>query len=180
MMQHEIRRVAYTSNFVIIGMPIITNNITQLTNIKDTISYKTRGIAFLNSDSIYKQGVLSNSANNITCIFKVKAMISSDIYNLYCKNDVLYNYACIPDYKTSVLMNKFFRIIKENDNLDLLEESDDDEDFENTAIDKYVDLNKEVYMKCEYIYKFKKWKPIQEIQTNSPLLTKQQIMNLEK
>ena len=34
----------------------------------------------------------------------------------------------IPDYKTSVFMNDLFRTIKENKNLDLLEESDDEED----------------------------------------------------
>ena len=50
--------------------------------------------------------------------------------------------AFIPDYKTSVFMNKLFRIIKENDNLDKLEESDDEEEFENTKTDKFVYLNK--------------------------------------
>ena len=38
--------------------------------------------------------------------------------------------AAIPDYKTSVLLNKVFRNIKENDNLDALEESDNEDEFE--------------------------------------------------
>ena len=41
-------------------------------------------------------------------------------------------------------MNKLFRTIKENDNLDYLEESDDEEEFENISSDKYVDTNKVV------------------------------------
>ena len=40
------------------------------------------------------------------------------------------------------MMNSLFRTIKENDNLDLLEESDDDEEFENIQIDKFVNLEK--------------------------------------
>ena len=41
-----------------------------------------------------------------------------------------YDIACIPDYKTSVMMNSLFRDIKENRNLDFLEESDSEEEFE--------------------------------------------------
>jgi superfamily II DNA/RNA helicase len=40
-----------------------------------------------------------------------------------------YDVAFIPDYSTSVMMNKLFRNIKENQNLDALEESDDEEEF---------------------------------------------------
>ena len=39
-------------------------------------------------------------------------------------------------------MNNIFRNIKENDDLDKLEESDDEEEFEDISIDKYVFLNK--------------------------------------
>lgn len=58
-------------------------------------------------------------------------------------------------------MNNIFRKIKENANLDLLEESDDEDDFEDTRTDKYVDLSKVVRMKCQYTHKFKKWIPIE-------------------
>ena len=40
-----------------------------------------------------------------------------------------------------------------NDNLDYIEESDDEEMFENISLDKYVDLNKKINMKCMYIHK---------------------------
>ena len=59
-------------------------------------------------------------------------------------------------------MNKLFRNIKENDNLDTLEESDDEEEFENISLDKYVDLNKKYIMKCEYNFSFKKWVPLEK------------------
>ena len=57
-------------------------------------------------------------------------------------------------------MNSIFRIIKENNNLDALEESDDEEEFENTTEDKYVDLKKRVTMECRLHPTFKKWVPI--------------------
>ena len=99
-------------------------------------------------------------------IFKVKPDIQNDVYHLYCHDPTsadklaYYDIACIPDYKTSVFMNKLFRIIKENDNLDALEESDDEEEFENEKEDRFVFLDKVIHMACVYNYKFKKWTPI--------------------
>jgi hypothetical protein len=101
-------------------------------------------------------------------IFIVSADIQNDIYNLVDPNDLSnYDYtisnkliASIPDYKTSVFMNTLFRNIKENGSLDALEESDDEDEFENTNIDKFVDLTKKIKMKCVFNYKFKKWTPI--------------------
>lgn len=97
-------------------------------------------------------------------VFKVMADIDPDIYHLYSlETGEFVEVACIPDYKTSVLMNKLFRHIKENENLDALEESDDDEEFENIQEDKFVDLEKEYKMKCGFHYRFRKWYPIQVI-----------------
>jgi len=72
---------------------------------------------------------------------------------------VYYNVAYIPNYRTSVFMNSLFRKIRENTNLDYIEESDDEEDFEDVREDKYVDLQKVVYMECVFQPKFKKWIP---------------------
>jgi hypothetical protein len=107
-------------------------------------------------------------------IFKVKADIQNDIYNLYCienKEEIFYNVAYVPDYKTSVMMNKLFRNIKENENLDLLEESDDEEEFENENIDRFVDINKSMLMICKFNHKFKKWYPIKEYTGKTQIVT---------
>ena len=61
----------------------------------------------------------------------LKAGIQSDIYELYDRNDKYIGISHIPDYKTSVRLNNIFRDIKENKDLDYLEESDDEEEFEN-------------------------------------------------
>mgnify|MGYP003319090875 CR=1 FL=1 len=41
-----------------------------------------------------------------------------------------------------------------------LEESDDDEEFENIDLDKFVDMEKEYIIECQYFPAFKKWSPI--------------------
>ena len=100
---------------------------------------------------------------NYPTIFQVMPDIQFDIYHLfvYGRNNqrVYYNIAYIPNYKTSVFMNSLFRKIRENDNLDYIEESDDEEDFQNIDADKYVDLNKVLYMECTFHHKFKRWVP---------------------
>jgi hypothetical protein len=117
-------------------------------------------------------------------IFKVKADIQNDIYHLYCmenNKEIFYNIAYIPDYKTSVMMNKLFRNIKENDNLDLLEESDDEEEFQNENIDRFVDMNKSYLMICKFNHKFKKWYPVKDFSNQNPLIVdKKELEECEK
>jgi hypothetical protein len=57
-------------------------------------------------------------------------------------------------------MNRLFRNIKENQNLDALEESDDETEFQNENDDKFVFLDKSFKMNCVYNPKFKKWMPV--------------------
>ena len=100
-------------------------------------------------------------------IFIVKAEIAFDIYRLYAygkaKELVFYGIAYISNPNISKTMNQIFRKIKENTNLDAIEESDDEEDFENIDFDKYVDLKKSVAMECRFHMKFKKWIPIRVV-----------------
>ena len=107
-------------------------------------------------------------------IFKVMADIQYDIYHLYAygKDNMLeyYEIAYIPDYKTSVFMNSLFRTIRENKNLDYIEESDDDDDFQNIKVDKYVDLERTLVIECVFHTKFKRWVPIKIAPTNSKVI----------
>jgi hypothetical protein len=103
---------------------------------------------------------------NIATVFMIKPDIKFDIYHLYACNKLKKEYcgvACIPNYKTSVFMNSIFRNIRENTNIDYIEESDTEEEFENIKEDKYVDLKKEVNMECIFNAKFKKWTPIRVV-----------------
>jgi len=97
-------------------------------------------------------------------VFSIKPDLQNDIYHLSDPvNKSLFGTAYIPDYKTSVLMNQLFRNIKENANLDSLEESDSEDEFENDRIDKFVYLDREYNMTCAYNHKFKKWVPLRVV-----------------
>ena len=102
-------------------------------------------------------------------VFKIKPDIQNDIYYLYCLNnnkEEYFDIALIPDFTTSVMMNKLFRKIKENYNLDALEESDDEEEFENEKEDRFVYLDKTYNMVCLFNNKFKKWYPVKIAEPN--------------
>lgn len=106
--------------------------------------------------------------------FLIKADLQNDIYHLFAygskKKMIYYNIAFIPDYKTSVMMNEIFRNIRENENLDYIEESEDEEDFENIRIDKHVNIHKSVPFECIYSRKFKKWIPISKIKEDNKIV----------
>jgi hypothetical protein len=113
-------------------------------------------------------------------IFIVRPAIQNDIYYLYCKADntaepKYYDVAHIPNFTSSVLMNKLFRNIKENDNLDKLEESDDEEEFENEKEDRFVHMDKTYNMACSYNYKFKKWSPLYVSKSNVNVITETEL-----
>ena len=117
-------------------------------------------------------------------VFKIKPDIQNDIYYLYCLNENLkeeyYSLAHIPDYNTSVFMNKLFRNIKENNNLDRLEESDDEDEFENEKEDKFVYLDREFNIICSYNYKFKKWVPIKLANSSLKIVLQNDLPTIEK
>jgi len=114
-------------------------------------------------------------------IFEVKADLQYDIYHLFAygnkKSQVYYQLMYIPDYKTSVMLNQIFRKIRENDNIDYIEESEDEEDFQNTEVDKYVDLNKIVLFECKFHRKFKKWYPVTLVNKQSRIVHINKLVN---
>lgn len=92
-----------------------------------------------------------------------KADTKADIYYLYttAASTEPIGMALIPNYKTSVKMNQLFRNIKENVRLDALEESDDEEEFENIAEDKFMLANKEpILLQYSWHPKFRKYFPV--------------------
>jgi len=174
MFESDIKQVAYTTEFLVLGLPIMRTSFEKALACINGLSYSVSGIAFysasIHSASIHSASIHSASKqlgiyklNKPTlqeAVFKVKALLDPDMYELYgVDDDVKCGIAIIPSYKCSVMMNSLFRNIKENANLDLLEESDDEEEYENNNEDKFVDLTKSYNMRCIYNRKFKKWEP---------------------
>ena len=164
-MNNYIKQTPYLKNCIIFGTPIIEKNYYNLKNKIEKLPYDLYCIQYR---LLHKNKPFLNEFVKITKTihktFLLKPTIINDIYDLYFQNGEKlekYKVACIPDYKTSVMMNSLFRTIKENTNLDLLEESDDEEEFENINLDKFVNLEKEIKMKCVFMKKFDSWKPIE-------------------
>jgi hypothetical protein len=150
---------------MIVSIPIITNKKESLLEQIRYLPYDVYNIQFrsFKNNRVFNTPYNSSKNKAPRLNFKVKSRIESDIYELYCyenNNFTFYDIAFVPDYKTSVYMNNIFRNIRENRNLDYLEESDDEENFQNIDIDKYVDLNIEKNITCEYNFRHRKWVPI--------------------
>jgi len=116
----------------------------------------------------------SKTQYNFPTVFEVCADIQFDIYHLYAYGldgkSQYYGIAGIPNYQCSVFMNSLFRKIRENKNLDYIEESDDEDDFQNNAADKYVDLEKKYHMEFTFHKKFKKWIPLRVVDSRTKLV----------
>jgi hypothetical protein len=155
------------NNFINLRLPLISDNYNELCNNIHINKYSIRNIIFVND---YKKFSMKYSEEQIiinnTKTLIVKPNIQNDIYELFYLNnnkETFLDYAYIKSYKQSILLNSLFRDIKENRNLDFLEESDSEEEFENVDIDKFVNLDQKLIMKCELNKRFKKWMPIQKI-----------------
>jgi hypothetical protein len=174
-LQNEMSQKPLMKSDIIFGLPIITKTIEDVQEYSISLPYNVYAYQFRNlrkqksqPQQLVKQRDLvytNNFAKSPKMVFRITAKPQDDVYTLHCyhRGDVQYEYdtAYIPDYKTSVFMNSIFRKIRENDNLDYLEESDDEDEFENTDEAKYLIPNKYMSIICAFHYRFKKWVPIE-------------------
>jgi len=126
---------------------------------------------------------------NIQAVFIVRPNVQNDIYELFVKTggpgrggasrEVFHNFAHVPNYKTSVMMNRLFRNIRENERLDAMEESETEEEFENIELDKYVSLHKEYKFVCKLNKKFCRWVPISVVPQTSEVANDFQVKQHE-
>lgn len=155
-----------------IQLPFISDNYSEVFNNIYNIGYKPYGIGVYRDNRSYIYPLSANTdtrsnyknKHNKEEIFKISADIEQDTYNLYrtdiaSKQDVFVGTALIDTYTLSVYMNTYFRNIRENRNLDYIEESETEDDFEDTDVTKYVNLHKSGLFLCKYNDRFKKWTP---------------------
>ncbi len=165
MLVHYTRPAALSPHEVIFGQPLIDCDKKKITQAANNLPYD---VFCLQHRNLKRRSPFFNERLAAVTygekVFSITACITRDIYEISARSEQgleSVGYACIPDYKTSVLMNSLFRNIKENANLDALEESDDEEEFENIAENKFVDLKKELRMRCVYIQHWRSWKPVE-------------------
>ena len=177
----EINNDVFLKQQMIVASPVLTSSFKDAISSARTLPYDIYGIGCIQLSYSKCKGVIQyTDKSDPIAYFRVKAQIRCDIYSLLVSDDKKpHGVAAITDYKTSVMMNSLFRNIKENRNLDLLEESDDEEEFEDISEDKYVDLKKSFVMKCVFVPRFRKWKPLEVIK-NGKASSKKDIIMLEK
>lgn len=172
-------------NNIRVFLPFITDNYNKIFDAIYNLAYNPYAVSIWSKNKNIGIYTLINNSNTFEEIFKITAHPNNDTYNLYCFNNntlEYYDRALITDYRLSVYMNSLFRNIVENNNLDLLEESDTEENFENIDEYKYVDLNKSYYFKCIYNKRFRKWVPkilIKNIK-DSDIVKKNKLRYIEK
>lgn len=115
------------------------------------------------------------AARKKEAIFLVGADLDDDIYHLYCYG-AYFDLAYIGTRKESKYMNGLFRNIRENTNVDLGEESEDEDLFQNVNPDKYVDLEKRVKMNCVYNPRWRRWTPVSVAADNSRIVNVKELV----
>ena len=196
----EVKQLAYYENNIIFGLPIIANSCDDILRTVAVLPYKIKHIQFrsdcdvkinnllypISEAPVEHPGSKPSYRNDVKgeIVFKITPDIQNDIYNLHYydnnSTESIFDFAYIPDYKTSVMMNRLFRKIKENANLDALEESDDEAEFEDDRPDKFVFLDKTYNMVCIWNNKFKKWAPIRVAQKGDKIITKKELSYHER
>jgi hypothetical protein len=121
-----------------------------------------------------KTGVPKKPQYSQVTTFHLMADAQYDLSKLYAYaedgSDIFVDYACVVDMRTSKWLNGLFRNIKENASLDAIEESDDEEDFNDVTENKYTDLLKKARIKCKFNYRLKKWIPVDEDKGRGPVV----------
>ena len=119
----------------------------------------------------------SKPAYRYPAVFNVTADPQLDLYHLYAyggaQNPPVYcGLAGVQSFRTSIFMNRLFRRIRENENLDFAEESEDEADFENMDANKYVNLDAVLQIECVFNQKHKRWIPVR--------LSRDRLIHIEK
>lgn len=187
----KIAQKSFVKNDIIFTTPLVKNKYDDILKLTESLPYKIYGFRFINPLSKPNNKFDNNRIfvhkkykQQFFGVFKIMASEKYDIYKLYFYNNnsgniEYHDIAYISSYVSSVKMNNIFRNIKENENLDLLEESDDEDEFQNTSETKYVNLNKSINMKCEYNIKFKRWEPIEFAVRGEKLITARDVYDIE-
>jgi len=149
----------------VVGTPVIATTYRDALRLIDELPYEVRGVQARRTRGAGSVvGVHPHRPRTTTrAVFEVRATVDADIYELSCAEGatpVRHGIAAVATYEDSVMMNRIFRTIRENDNLDLLEESEDEDTFENISADKYVQLGKVVLMECVHVSRFGRWRPV--------------------
>lgn len=185
MLKSDVKQHVYLQTQLLVASCVLTKTYKEAMSISKSLPYTVYALQLIKYNLHKCLGFYNYTDHVKPCIseaiFKIKPHMTCDIYELYVRSSTqIHGYAAITDYKSSVMMNNIFRNIKENKNIDLIEESEDESDFENINPDKYVYLNEVRIMRCVYMHPFNKWKPVSVCPSDTKLSSKEEVVSIEK
>ena len=174
---NEMSNLGPTDGVITIRSSVMSSDFTVAQGHLNTLPYPTYGIRMFNMHDNKSIGILpaTNSrtiSKDIRSVFLVRANNDPDSYSLFGKrtdmnsrygrdNDNLTNIglALVPSYSDSVRMNILFRNIRENVSLDYIEESEDEDEFQDINPGKYLIDGAEHKMNCYFSKGCNRWVP---------------------
>ena len=180
LLSEESSQVRFSRNCTIIGVPLIERSLYLSTEKAKRLPYDVGMVLMARASGLC--GFLPVTIRRERhAVFEVRPRTEEDIYELFCSDSGAFPHslACVQTYSMSVKLNRLFRNVKENDNLDLLEESDDEDEFEDPNEDKFVYLDRAIPMRCVFNRRFKRWEPTEVLEGDVRVCTLKQIRALE-
>lgn len=157
---NNIKQLSYGRNDITLLSCLTQKLPHDVISIKTTVPYNIHCIQYLfeySSKLYYKLETEKETIKEQQ--YNIKANLNHDDYDIYTVDKHKYiGKLHVPDYNTSIHLNSIFRNIRENIDLDFLEESDTEEDFQNISLDKYVNLNKIIRVTCAFDTNMNMWK----------------------
>lgn len=172
-------------------LPILCRTFHEAQSYMGKLPYKTHGVRLINYKDKEPLGDVTLMASEIeeqTFIFTVRPNQEPDSYSLFgidkdTGNRKYAGKAIVCSYEQSKKLNSLFRIIRENADIDLIEESEDEDSFEDISEQKFIKRTNNIKMHCKFNLKFRKWEllsvaplniPCSEVTSNTPLIRRVQ------
>lgn len=175
---NEVGNLGPTDDVLTIKTSVMTSDFTLAQGHLNTLPYPAYGIRMFNLRDKQSVGILTANNNksvssDIRCVFLVKANADPDSYTLFGKDPnggnaqcnaeseklVSVGLALVPSYSDSVRMNLLFRNIRENVSLDYIEESEDEDEFQDINPTKYLLDGAKHKMNCYFSKACNRWVP---------------------
>lgn len=152
----------YNEQCITFGQPVLAASYKELsTKIRD-LPYDVGSILYRHKD--WGPGKIrpftvqrKDDGRTTECTFAVTPHIAQDVYELRSGDGKVTRWACVQSLGESITLNKAFRKIRENSDVDLGEISPDEDEFEDIDPAKYVKRST-ILMTGRYDSKFRKWR----------------------
>lgn len=147
------------------AMPIFCKTFHEAQAYMGKLPYKTQGVRLFNfkdKDPLGDVTLLASELEQQTFVFSVRPNQEPDSYSLFgidkaTRQRKYAGKAIVCSYEQSKKLNSLFRVIRENDDIDLIEESEDEDTFEDIDERKFIKRHANIKMYCKLNAKFRKY-----------------------